>query len=94
MFSIEDYSVAFLLDFKYANWCTISSKSIPSTTSFSMDSKERAESLACVIVVLNAFLTRFKTENDLSPSQFETGRVKNILSATYIFGNVVLRPFV
>ena len=59
-----------------------------------MASKESAESLVCDIVVLNTFLTRFRTENDLSPSQLETGSVKKILSATYTFGNVVLRPFV
>lgn len=79
------------LDFDQANWHLTSSKSMLLTSTDSMASREYAESLFCVIVVLGSFFTCFRVEKDLSPSQLVTGMVKN-LSATKTLGNVILNP--
>ena len=69
------------LAFLLANVSMISSKLIESTSSVSMENIDKAQSFSCLRPDRNIFLTLDNVENDRSPSQFVTGRVRNILSA-------------
>ena len=51
---------------------------------------ENAVNISCDIVDLRSDFIKFNRENDLSPVQFETIKVKKILKIISRFGNTVL----
>ena len=61
---------------------------IEEVTSFSIDIIDNAFSRFCAIVERNLFLIKDSLENERSPSQTVTGKVKNSRSAVDILANV------